>query len=397
MFGKAIPLFTIFGFSVKLDPSWAIILVLVIWSLASGVFPNEVEGLSHGAYILMGLAAALGLFASIIFHELCHSLVARRFGLPMNGITLFLFGGVAEMSDEPPSPKSEFMMAIAGPVSSLVLAAVLLAVSWALAGGGAEATVIAVVSWVGIINIILAIFNMVPGFPLDGGRVLRSILWHFKRDLRKATQTASQVGVAFGTTLIVLGFFSLLGGNALGGLWWILIGMFLRAAAKQGLRQVIIRQLLRGEPVRRFMNEAPITVPRGVSLESFVDDYVYRYHYKMFPVLDGGRLVGCVTTRDIREVDRGRWATTSVGEAASPECSGNSISPNEDAMKALTDMTATHTSRMMVVDEGRLVGILTLKDLMKFLALKLELESGTSGPAAAGPRAPGYGRIDQTL
>lgn len=378
IFGKSFTLFKLFGFAVRVDLSWLLILGLVVWSLAGGVFPAAFPELSWQAHLVMGLTGAAGLFLSIIFHELCHSLVARRFGLPMTGITLFLFGGVAEMADEPPSAKAEFWMAIAGPAASVLVAAVFLGGSFLLAGLAVARPAVAVVRWVGYINILLVAFNLIPGFPLDGGRVLRSVLWHFGHDLRKATRTASRVGAGFGAVLIGLGFLSLLLANPLGGLWWILIGLFIRGAARQGYQQVLVRQFLRGEPISRFMNDQPVTVPEDISVQQFVEDYVYRHHHKMFPVMREGRLVGCVTTREVQEVPRDQWARQSVGQIAKPCGQDNSVRLDQDALHALTFMTRHGLSRALVVDDGELAGILSLKDLSRFLALKLELETQAS-------------------
>lgn len=373
MFGRPITLFKMFGFSVRVDLSWLVIMALVTWSLASGVFPSQAK-LTAQAYLLMGLAGAVGLFVSIVLHELCHSLVARQYGMTMKGITLFIFGGVAEMTDEPPSPKAEFWMAIAGPIASVVLAAAFWVVSILLSAVSAAKAVVLVFSWLATINVILAAFNLVPGFPLDGGRVLRAILWGWKHSLSRATELASKVGRGIGTALIVLGFIELLLGEPMGGLWWILIGMFIRAAARQGYQQVLIRQMLAGEPVSHFMNPNPVTVPPETSLEELVDNYVYRYHFKMFPVVDGSRLVGCVSTAEIKNIDPNQWPTYTVSQIVHPCGPENTIAPGAEAVSALAKMSQ-QTSKLMVVSDGRLEGILTLKDLMKFLSLKLELES----------------------
>ncbi len=392
MFGKTITLFKAFGFSVRIDLSWLLIAALVVWSLAGAVFPRQYEGLHWGTYLAMGLVAALGLFASIVFHELCHSLVARRYGLPMKGITLFLFGGVAEMSEEPPSAKAEFLMALAGPAASVVVAGVFLALAWLGGLAGWPDTVVGVVRWIGFINAILVAFNLIPGFPLDGGRAVRAAIWHFKGDLRKATQTASRIGAGFGAVLIGLGILNLLFLNPIGGMWWILIGLFIRGAAKSGYRQVLIRQALKGEPVQRFMNDQPITVPPSLTVDRLVEEYVYEHHFKMFPVVEEGRLTGCITTKAIKDVPREQWSETTVGEIGS-ECSDeNTIGPDHDAVDAFEQMNRHGVSRLMVVREGRLEGLLALKDLMKFLSLKLDLEGeGESGPIRPRQIAPDMG------
>jgi len=378
MFGKTFTLFRMFGFDVRIDVSWLVILVLVVWSLAGGVFPAQYSGMHWSIYLTMGVLAAIGLFASIVLHELCHSLVAQQYGLPMKGITLFIFGGVAEMAEEPPSAKAELLMAVAGPLASLAIAVAFVGAAFMGATLSWPEGIILVLRWIGLINVILVAFNLIPGFPLDGGRVLRAILWHWRGNLRWATRVASQVGAGFGLVLIGLGFLSLLGGNPLGGLWWILIGMFVRAAAKQGYQQVLIRQALHGEPVRRFMSAEPVTVPPDLSVQELVDEFIYRHHFKMFPVVENGALTGCVTTSQVKQVPRHEWSQRMTGEIALPCSEENTIDANSDAMKALATMTRTHASRLVVVDDGKLVGVLALKDLLRFLALKLELETDDS-------------------
>jgi len=375
MFGKSVTLFKMFGFAVRVDLSWLIIVTLVVWSLAAAVFPQMYQGLHWGTYLTMAFVAAFGLFASIVVHELSHSLVARRYGLPMKGITLFLFGGVAEMSDEPPSATAEFMMAVAGPIASAVICGAVLGLSLLTRAVGWPVAVTGVLRWIGYINGILVAFNLIPGFPLDGGRVLRAILWRRSGDLRAATRTASRVGAIFGAVLIGLGIVNLLLLNPIGGLWWILIGMFLRGAAKVGYQQVLIRQALQGEHVGRFMTADPITVPSSTTVDDLVNDFIYKYHYKMFPVVDDGRLTGCVTTQRLKHLPPDQWRQHTVGEVSSGCSEENTIAPEEDAIHAFTLMNRHQVSRLMVVENGRLQGILSLKDLLKFLSLKLELEN----------------------
>ncbi len=374
MFGKSIKLFTVFGFTVNLDMSWFIIGLLITWSLASGVFPQMYPDLSSGTYWLMGIGGALGLFASIVFHELSHSLVARQFGLPMRGITLFIFGGVAEMSDEPPSPKAEFFMAAAGPLASIMLGLLLLGVGLALRHGQVNIAIAGAVSYLGFINLILAAFNLIPGFPLDGGRILRSALWYWRGNLRWASRIAANIGAAFGMVLIILGVISVLGGQVIGGVWYFLIGMFLRGAAQSSYQQVLLRQALGGETVANFMTENPITVTPDMTLETLVDDYIYRYHHKLFPITNDGCLTGCITMQQVKQVPRDQWHAIKVENLQQACVPNNTISPQADAMQALARMNRTRTSRLLVVDNSRLEGIITLKDLLEFFALKVELE-----------------------
>jgi len=376
MFGKQWRLFSLLGFEVKIDMSWLILAFLITWSLAEGLFPYYYKNLSRPAYWWMGAAGAVGLFLSIIFHELSYSLVARRYGLPMRGITLFIFGGVAEMEDEPRSPRAEFLMAIAGPISSIGLSFIFyglyrfgLLVDWPMSANG-------VINYLGWINGLLAAFNMIPAFPLDGGRVLRSGLWKLKNNLRWATRIASRIGAGFGVSLIVLGLLSVLGGNLIGGIWWFLIGMFLHNASNLAYRQMLIRRALEGESVQRFMKADAVTVNPSLSLGQLVEDYFYKYHYKMFPVVENSsrKLVGCVNTQMVREVPRGEWYLHTVGEVVRQCSPENTINPNADAMEVLDTMNRTQQSRLMVVDGENLVGVITLKDMLQFLALKMDLE-----------------------
>jgi Zn-dependent protease/CBS domain-containing protein len=375
MFGNRIKLFKLLGFEVRVDWSWIIIAILIVWSLSKGLFPYYYKGLSTQTYWWMGIMGAAGLFVSIIVHEFSHSLVARRYGLPIKGITLFIFGGVSEMTEEPPSARAEFMMAIAGPLSSILIALIFYGIHAAGKQAGLAEPINGVVGYLGWINAILAGFNLLPAFPLDGGRVLRSILWGVKKNLRWATYVSSRIGSGFGILLIVLGVIQVFRGNFVGGMWWFLIGMFLQGAARASYQQLLTRRALEGEPISRFMKTDAVTVPPSISVEHLVEDYIYKYHFKMFPVVeDHDRLLGCVTTKQIKEIPREEWSRRSVGDVASQCSDENTIEPQADAMKAVAIMNRTGNSRLMVVEGGRLIGIIALKDLLELLSLKVELE-----------------------
>lgn len=374
MFGKPLTLFRIFGFEVKVDWSWLILGALIVWSLATGLFPVWYKGLDKPDYWAMGVAGAVGLFLSIVFHELWHSLIARRFGLNMRGITLFLFGGVSEMADEPPSPKAEFFLAVAGPISSVVLAAVLLAVSYLLTGPGPTTAVTGVLNYLGYLNFVLAGFNLIPAFPLDGGRVLRAILWGAWNDLRRATRVATTVGAGLGAGLMFLGVVQFFMGRSIGGIWTFIIGMFVRSTARSSYRQLLFRRALEGVPVRKFMVADVVTVKPETTVEKLVEDYIYKYHFKMYPVVGAGDLVGCVTLDQVKGLAREDWAAHNVGELARGCSAENTIRPDEDVMKALALMQRTGRSRLLVAEGGKLAGIISLKDIMGYIALKLDLE-----------------------
>ncbi len=374
MFGKGYQLFRLFGFPVRADWSWLIILVLITWSLAVGYFPQAQEGLSQTAYWIMGFIGALGLFASIIIHEFSHSMVARTQGMPMRGITLFIFGGVAELGDEPPDSRSEFLVAIAGPAATIVV--ILFCLTFRYFGDmiGWPAAITTVLGWLAFINVVLIIFNAVPAFPLDGGRVLRSALWKWKNDLKWATRISVRIGTGFGTLLIILGIASVLFGSFIGGLWWVLIGLFLRNAAQMSYQQLIIRRALEGEPVSRFMESEPLTVTPEMSVRDLIEDYVYTHHHKMYPVVEDGELKGCITTRDIKQVPKEQWEETKVGDIARPCDESNTVGKDADVLEAFKKINREGNSRLLVAENGGLAGILTLKDLMKFISLKVELE-----------------------
>ena len=261
MFFYRVRLFSLFGFDVHVDASWLLLAVLIAWSLASGIFPGIVHGLSATTYWSMAVVATIGLLFSIVLHEMAHSLVARRFAMPIRGITLFIFGGVAEMHSEPTSAGGEFLMALAGPVSSAVLGALLFLFYSVVASLHGPPAVAGVLWYLGYLNWVLAVFNLLPAFPLDGGRMLRAALWGWRNDLVWATWVASGAGNIFGILLIVLGLVDVLRGDFVNGVWMALIGLFLRGAADATYQQTITRQVLAGQPVSRFMNRQPITVP----------------------------------------------------------------------------------------------------------------------------------------
>jgi Zn-dependent protease len=368
MFGTRIELLRLFGIPIRLDLSWFVVVVLIAWSLATGLFPQLEPHLASGTYWAMGVAGALGLFASVLVHELSHAWVARRHAMPIDGITLFIFGGVAEMGGEPPSPKAEFRVAIAGPLVSILIGGLVLS----LAGGPPPLR--GVLRYLGLINLVLAVFNLVPAFPLDGGRVLRSVLWHWKQDLRWATAIASRLGTGFSVLLMLFGGARVLLGDFVGGMWSFLIGLFLRQASQSAYQAVLVRKALEGEPVRRFMTSEPVTLPAGVTLNQAVERYFYRYHHKLFPVTDDARLVGCLSTREVSRIPRDEWGRRTVGSVAVPCGPRNAITPDSDALQALTLMRRSGEPRLLVVEDGRLAGVVTLKDLLEFFALKVELE-----------------------
>jgi len=376
MFRTRWNLFRLLGIPIRVDPSWLVILALLTWTLAGQFHQQltETERPSSGGLWLLGLGTAWGFFGCIVLHELGHAVVARRLGMPINGITLFLFGGVAEMEEEPATPLREFLMAIAGPIVSAVLAVVFESLAWLGGAQGWAKSAQLVCQNLAAINLGVLIFNMVPAFPLDGGRVLRSILWGASSSLRRATHWASLVGQGFAWFLIGVGVLVMFSGEIIPGMWLGLIGLFLNNAARSSYQSVLIRQALAGEPVSRFMTRDPIVVPPWMNLREWVEDYVYRHHRKMFPVVADGRLEGVLSTQDLADFPRSQWGEHTVAEAMHRDVEARSISPQIDALHALAKMRSTGVSRLLVVEDGHLVGIVSLKDLLRFLDLKLQLE-----------------------
>ncbi|PWU12923.1 MAG: site-2 protease family protein [Verrucomicrobia bacterium] len=374
MFDHRVKLFKLMGFQVSLDASWLIIAVLVAWSLARGVFPAFVSGLSPGTYWWMAAAGAAGLFLSIVLHEFGHSIVARSQGIPMTGITLFVFGGVAEMGGEPPSATAEFLMAMAGPITSFILAGVSYGIRKLSDAMGGPIEVTAIFAYLAWINAALAIFNLVPAFPLDGGRVLRSILWAARKNLLWATRAAAAIGTGFACLLMAAGVASFFFGNFITGIWWFVLGMFIRGASRRSLQQVLVRHALLGEPVAKFMDSHPVTVPASTSIKDVVERFVYRYPFRTFPVVDDGHLLGCINLNQLKQVPPSEWEARTAGNLAVPCSNGTTIAPDADAANALSTMSRGQSGRLLVVERDRLVGVVALKDLLNFLTRRMELE-----------------------
>lgn len=369
-----IRLFSIFGFSVNLDPSWLVLGFLVAWTLAVGYFPTACPHASVAAYWWMGVCGSLGLFLSIVLHELCHSLVARIYGLSIKGITLFIFGGVAEMESESPDPRTEFLMAGAGPMCSFLLAWLFSQISHI----PAPLTVSAVFAYLAFMNCALAVFNLVPAFPLDGGRVLRSMLWAWKGDMKWATRITSNMGSGFGMVLIMFGILSVLQGSLVGGIWMALIGTFLRGAASSSYQSLLVQEALSGQPLSRFMRRDVICVPTDISLQRLVEEYFYRYHFEQYPVIDASGVVGLIGIQQIAPIPREQWPRRTVAEALQPLTEDDTIDEEALASRALTTMSQGRKSRLIVVDGRRPVGLITLKDLLRYVTVKLTLPDSPS-------------------
>ena len=335
--------------------------------------------------------ATIGLLMSIILHETAHSLVARHYHVPIRGITLFIFGGVAEMTAEPNRPRDELLMAAAGPAASLLLAAIFYVLLLGATAWETPVVVAGVLWYLALINFILALFNLVPAFPLDGGRIFRAALWSWRGDLVWATRIAAGAGNLFGAFMILLGLIGVLQGDFVGGMWRFLIGMFLRGAASTSYGEALARKLLADIPVERIMNPDPITVTPGASVQTFIDDYVYRYHHRWFPVVDDGEVVGSVEMRQAASIDRALWPTVPLAQIMRPLSPDDVIGPDTNASTTLMQMRRTGQSRLMILHNGRLFGVVSSRDLLDALSIEQELhryESPPNGSPRTNPRVP---------
>jgi Zn-dependent protease/CBS domain-containing protein len=360
-----------------------IILVLLSWSLAVGWFPTLYPGWTRATYWLVGIIAALLLFVSVLAHELAHSLVARARGLPVTSITLFIFGGVSNLEREPTSAGSEFQVAVVGPLTSLLIGGICWAVGMLLPRG---TPVRAVLVYLGITNVLLGAFNLIPGFPLDGGRVLRSIIWAATGSLRRATRWAAGVGEVIAYLFILWGVVQFFSGSTLGGIWIVFIGWFLLHAARTANDQATLQAMFRGVPVDRVMQPNPVTIDPSASVERLVRDAMLPQGLRAVPVVEDDRLVGLVTLHNVRHVARERWETTPVREAMVPLDRLRVVSPAQSLNDVLPQMTRWDVNQVPVVQDGRLVGLLTRDAIMRFVEVRRGVGLDDVGRRAAALR-----------
>lgn len=370
MFKNAASLFEIFGFKIKVDPSWLLIAALIVWSLSTSYFPDVLPGYTRYDYIALSVVAMLGLFASLILHELSHSLVARQFGLKVGGITLFVFGGVAELEHEPRNPESEFWIAIAGPAMSFTLSAIAYAGSIVFNGSDVSKPLTEVLAYLALINLILAVFNLVPAFPLDGGRVLRAALWHFKKDLLSATRIASGFGAAFAYFLIFAGVLSIFTTQSIGGLWQILIGFFVLTASKSSYQQLLIKTELKDQTVRALMTASAWTVEADSTIFDLVNDIMLKHNVSFVPVVEGTHLLGYVDLATVHKMDRENWDTTRVADIFVAVDDQNTATPDTPTETIFERMSRTGQRKLLVSEKGELLGVISLSDLLSYLAIR---------------------------
>jgi len=362
------------GIEIGFHYSWLLAFTLIAWSLAQGFFPQYYPGWDVATYWVTGILAALFLFVSVLVHELAHSLVAMAKGLPVRSITLFIFGGVSNIEGEPERPRVELVMAVMGPLASLVLAGLF----WGLRQlvGGEGSPLVAMLSYLALINALLAGFNLLPGFPLDGGRVLRSILWSTTGSLTRATNIAATVGRFFGWGLIGFGVFQLFTGNFLGGVWIAFIGWFLSNAADASRREVTLREHLRGVRVKQVMDQSPEIISVQSPIEEVVRDVFLQRHRRAAAVYQDDQLVGIVTITDVKGQPQQKWARTPVKEIMTRQPL-YSVGMDDDLNSALRLLVQHDLNQLPVLEEGRLVGFLNRADIIRYLQLSQELGAGS--------------------
>jgi len=372
MFGSSIKLFKVFGIEIRLDYSWFIIFALFAYFFGFIYFPSVLPGLNKGLLALITIVTVILFFISVLIHEMSHSLVARRKGTSVKRITLFLFGGMAQIEKEPETPYSEFIMAIAGPAASFVIA-IIFGVIWAFTGN--INLIREPVKYLSIINIVLGVFNMLPGYPLDGGRVLRSIIWKVTGSLERATFIASTVGRVIGFMVIAVGIFYIFTGNFLNGVWLAFIGWFLQSSAQMGYRQLIFETSIKGIKVRDVMNENIVNVTKDITIQDLVDDYFMKYRFGRFPVIEDEktqRFIGVISLHDIKGVSKEEWPEVKIGDIVKSVSESEKVDMSMEISDAIKKMGKNDLGHLAVMSGDKLRGIITKSDVMRFIKIRSE-------------------------
>ena len=377
MFNRSFAAFRLLGYDIKIDPSWFFIAFLMVWSLSTGYFPSTLPDASSTQIFALSVIAMLGLFGSLILHELSHSLVARRCGVHIKGITLFIFGGVAELENEPPTPGAEFWIALAGPAASLALAiffGAALSVSRFL---GLPDLLLALLGYMTLANLILGVFNLLPAFPMDGGRVMRAVLWKCMGSQLKATERATAIGSVLAYLLIGLGLVDVALTGQFGSLWIVIIGFFILASGKGAYEQMRMHKVLAGKTTRQFMTPRVVMIMPDETLAELVDRYILGKRVSFLPVVDQGELLGYVDIDIVRSIDPEFWPQTLVGDvyvAAGPD---NTVSPDDSAESVLQRLLQDGRRKFLVASGTHLQGVITLADLVSYLNLVQSVGTGS--------------------
>jgi len=362
--------FKIGGVIVRAEPSWLFLALLIGWSLASGFFPAQLEGLESSTYVAMAALGVVGLTFSIIAHELSHTFVGRAYGLKINRITLFILGGAAELEEEPDQASVELVMAVAGPVMSLFLAFVFSQASNLEVFAEDMAPLKLVLSYLGLINLILAVFNMIPAFPLDGGRVFRALVWLINKDRLAATRLASRVGEGFAYAFMTAGGLIVVLSGSLAGLWWVFIGLFMRTAAKSSRFQLEARQALKSVRAVDLLTPESETAEAAMRVSDFIEQKLIRHHRDWFAIVDGGRLIGGAGLKEAQAIAVSKRGQTALGDIAIAPAPGEVMAGTDSADKVFMSMQRHHLARIYLVEGDRFVGVLSLADLVEYARMR---------------------------
>ena len=364
------------GIDIFIDSSWLIIFLLVTWTLASHYFPSQNPDVPLLFNWILGIIASLLFFASVLAHELSHSLVAQQQGEQVKNITLFIFGGVAQIGDEPDKPLKEFLIAFVGPLTSIAIGVISYGTWWLLEG--ITPPFASIFRYLGFINIALACFNLVPGFPLDGGRILRALIWGITKNVKVATRIASISGKVVAFLLIGLGIWMIFTGLTLNGIWMIFIGWFLYNAARNSYRHLLVKDALHEIRVEDLMITDFDTVSPDITIQQLVDDYILRHKDRGFLVIEGGLVKGIICLHDVKQVPREQWSTTTIGNIMIPQEHLEKVSPRDDANIALNKLTARNIHQVPVVQANKVMGILRRNDILNYLQLHNDLGTKVS-------------------
>ncbi|MGB8475316.1 MAG: site-2 protease family protein [Candidatus Acidiferrum sp.] len=364
MFRHTIPIGRVFGIPIDLDYTWFLIAALITWMLAVSYYPVEFKGGTSVEYWLMGAVSAVLFFGSIVVHELAHSWVALRYKIPVHRITLFIFGGVSQIAGEPPSARAEFQIAIVGPLTSFALAAVFFLLEPLLVN---SPPALSVAKYLALINAALGLFNLIPGFPLDGGRVFRAIVWGAIKNFRRATVIAANTGRFFGFLFIFVGVWLTLRGNLINGIWIAFIGWFLESAAGSQVQQQMVQGLLVGHKVSEVMGNTCTQVPGDTNLQLLIDEEVLKHGRQCFLVSRGEQAIGMLTLHDIKEIPRPSWPTTTAAQAMIPLEKLSRLDPNAELWTAMEKMGRDGTTQMPVMLGNKFVGMLSTADIVKYI------------------------------
>jgi Zn-dependent protease len=366
VFRHTIPIGRVFGILIELDYSWFLVFGLFTWIFAVSYYPSQFKNWSVAEYWFMGAVTAVMLFVSVLLHELGHSVVAMHYKIPVRRITFFVFGGVSQIAAEPPSAGIEFLIAIAGPAVSIALAIILWELQPLVVHAGALP---ALTKYLALLNLVLGIFNLLPGFPLDGGRIFRAILWAVTRNFQRAAAIAAATGRFFGFVFIFLGVWQVFAGNVFNGIWIAFIGWFLESAAASQSQQQALRDLLAGHRVSEMMNREYVRVPGELTLQELIDKHVLTGGRRCFVVSRGEETVGLLTLSEIKKVPRSSWPTTTVAQVSIPMDKLITAQPDTGAWTILEKMGRDGINQIPVVDDGKIVGMFGRDDLIHYLAI----------------------------